>query len=106
MATAGIPGELAGYKRGRSHEPLNKRRTTTGWQPTCDCKNNDPVPAVVLDPFAGSGTTLAVAKELRRDFIGIELNPEYHKLIDKRVTPALENEEMRQVFDAFMADDD
>jgi site-specific DNA-methyltransferase (adenine-specific) len=32
---------------------------------------------VVLDPFAGSGTTCRIAKETGRQFIGIELNPEY-----------------------------
>ena len=35
---------------------------------------------VVLDPFAGSGTTGMVAEQLGRKFIGIELNPEYSKL--------------------------
>jgi DNA modification methylase len=47
---------------------------------------------VVLDPFAGSGTTLQVAAELGRDFIGIELSPEYVRLIERRlagVTPGL-----------------
>jgi len=51
-----------------------------------------PAGGVVLDPFAGSGTTLAVAVEERRRAVGIELNPEYHALIRKRlrgVTPAL-----------------
>lgn len=40
---------------------------------------------LVLDPFAGSGTTLAVALELGRRAVGIELNPEYVKLIRSRI---------------------
>ena len=32
---------------------------------------------LVLDPFAGSGTTLAVARRLHRHYRGIELSPEY-----------------------------
>jgi site-specific DNA-methyltransferase (adenine-specific) len=39
----------------------------------------------VLDPFAGSGTTLAVAAELGRSGIGCELNPEYVKLACERI---------------------
>ena len=39
----------------------------------------------VLDPFLGSGTTAAVAKALGRNYIGIELNPEYVKLAEQRV---------------------
>ena len=34
---------------------------------------------LVLDPFAGSGTTLAVAKKLGRRFLGFELSPQYAK---------------------------
>jgi DNA modification methylase len=39
---------------------------------------------VVLDIFAGSGTTLRVASKLGRKGIGIELNPEYVKILRKR----------------------
>ena len=53
-------------------------------KPSCDC-NADFVPGVVLDPFAGSGTVGEVAKELQKDFILIELNPEYIKLIEDRL---------------------
>ena len=48
-----------------------------------------PKDGVVLDPFAGSGTVGEVAKELQKDFILIELNPEYIKLIEKRVNKLL-----------------
>jgi len=40
---------------------------------------------VVLDPFAGSGTTLRVARKLGRRFIGIEINPEYAEMCRRRV---------------------
>lgn len=39
----------------------------------------------VLDPFAGSGTTLAVAAEMGRVATGIELNPEYAAIAERRV---------------------
>jgi len=62
---------------------------TTGWQPTCTCANNaDTVPCVVLDPFLGSGTTLAVAQTLGRSGIGIELNPQYAELARQRIGKA------------------
>ena len=41
---------------------------------------------VVLDPFMGSGTTGKMAKQLNRKFIGIELDPEYFKIAEKRIT--------------------
>jgi DNA modification methylase len=44
---------------------------------------------VVLDPFMGSGTTAQVAQNLGRDWVGIELNPAYIKLIKKRVAQGM-----------------
>lgn len=40
---------------------------------------------VVLDPFAGSGTTLAVAKRLGRRWLGIELSPDYANAVRQRL---------------------
>jgi hypothetical protein len=47
-----------------------------------------PEGGTVLDPFAGSGTTLAVAAELGRNAIGCELNPEYIALAERRIKDA------------------
>jgi DNA modification methylase len=51
----------------------------------CGCPEN----GIVLDPFIGSGTTALVAAKLGRRFIGIELNPDYHALAQRRITPEL-----------------
>ena len=49
-----------------------------------------PEGGTVLDPFAGSGTTLAVAAELGRNAIGCELNPDYVKLSCDRIAKSRE----------------
>ena len=67
---------------------------TVGWEQGCECPHAEPVPAVVGDMFTGSGTVAQVAVDLGRRFVGAELNPEYHRLIAKRlgkVTPSLLN---------------
>lgn len=43
---------------------------------------------LVLDPFAGSGTTLKMAKETGRHFVGIEISDEYVKICNRRVAGA------------------
>ena len=40
---------------------------------------------IVFDPFMGSGTTAQVAKQLGRQYLGCELNPEYEKLQQERI---------------------
>lgn len=42
---------------------------------------------IVLDPFAGSGTTLFVANRMKRHSIGIEIMPEYYKQIKNQIKP-------------------
>ena len=44
-----------------------------------------PQDGIVLDPFLGSGTTAAVAKQMGRHYIGIELNPNYCTLAEQRI---------------------
>ncbi|HEY1190635.1 MAG TPA: site-specific DNA-methyltransferase [Gemmata sp.] len=53
---------------------------TIGWEPDCKCEAAEPVPAVVLDPFGGSGTVGLVARRLNRLALLCELNPEYADL--------------------------
>ena len=44
-----------------------------------------PIGGIVLDPFFGAGTTGMVAKQLGRDFIGIELNQNYCEMAERRI---------------------
>ena len=66
--------------------------TTTGWRAGCGCDAGEPVPATVLDPFCGSGTTGLVALTYGRDFIGIDLSPEYLAMAERRIAPAAAQE--------------
>ena len=58
---------------------------TVGWKPSCSCDSEETVSPIVLDPFMGSGTVGLVAKKLNRDYLGIELNPEYIEMAEKRI---------------------
>ena len=67
---------------------LEKVVETTGWEPSCVCADNIPVPATVLDPFGGAGTTGLVADGMQRDAILTELNPEYAEIARARIAAA------------------
>ena len=86
-------------KRESAYVPNNNptKVDSTGWAPTTKATNRwrpscshglDPVPATVLDPFAGTGTVGRVARDLGRNFILIELNPKYLPMIEKKVCDA------------------
>jgi len=49
---------------------------------------------LVLDPFAGSGTTLLAAKKLGRSFVGIEINSEYVEIIRSRLATIEKSQEI------------
>lgn len=52
--------------------------------------------ATVLDPFAGSGTTLVVAEELGRDYIGFEMDEEYCRVARDRLKETKEAREAQK----------
>ena len=58
---------------------------TVGWEPGCGCGHADTHPCLVLDPFVGSGTTLAVAATHGRRGLGCDLDERNLALISKRM---------------------
>ena len=76
----GAARDRAGHIGGGSYYETQ----TVGWQPTCDC-GAATVPATVLDPFIGRGTTAIVAQRLGRRAIGVDLNPDYLALARKNL---------------------
>lgn len=78
-------GERAGNRTASSGTMISPPETkTVGWQPDCKC-NAGVTKSIVLDPFAGSGTTGVVAKRLGRKAILYELSTEYCEMIKERV---------------------
>lgn len=59
------------------------RVETVGWEPSCVC-GAEVRPATVLDPYNGAGTTGLAGMKLGRDYIGLELNPDYIAMTEKR----------------------
>jgi len=65
-------------------EEMGKTRTT-GWKPTCQCPEEIPIPAIVLDPFGGAGTVALVAARFHRSAILIDLKADYVSMGAERV---------------------
>lgn len=73
----------------------NPNRPRTGNLIMTDCGCNAGFhSSVVIDPFMGSGTVGLVAAQNARDFIGIELNPEYIEMAKKRLEPFIGQERL------------
>ena len=65
-----------------------RRAQTTGWRATCECETGGTIPCIVLDPFFGAGTTGLVCEQEGRNWIGVELVPEYVKMARRRIKKA------------------
>lgn len=70
---------------GLRHKYKQKKRETVGFESTCDCPTDKTEKGVILDSFAGAGTTGLVARKHNRDYIGIELNEEYAEMAENRI---------------------
>lgn len=86
-----LPSQEAQHGKGRSTGYFESAGSDTfstykdgGWT---DCGHDDYRPGIVLDPFAGSGTTLAVATGHGHDAIGIDIDERNADLAMERVGP-------------------
>ncbi|MDX1870717.1 site-specific DNA-methyltransferase [Mycolicibacterium sp. 120266] len=95
MVTAGCPEARCA----RCHAPWRRRvirglgraATRSALAPSCSCTTSRE-PGLVLDPFMGSGTTAVAAKALGRDWLGIELNPDFAAAARTRIAGARRQE--------------
>lgn len=90
MLLAGCPERRCVKCRAPWTRPLKRHgrsATRLPLAPTCDCSVASE-PGLVLDPFMGSGTTALAAEQLGRDWLGIELNPQFAKLARERLASA------------------
>ena len=100
--TTGRHTQANGSKKKLSAKRKEKSIETNIWKFNPDKYNSHPAPFpeqlaedhilswsnegdTVLDPMAGSGTTLKMAKKNNRNYIGIEISPEYIEIINKRL---------------------
>ncbi len=73
--TDGFTTRRPNFQRGRGE---------TTWEPTCTC-GADVAPAVVMDCFSGAGTVGAVCAGLQRRYVGVEINPAYIEIAERRI---------------------
>lgn len=79
MLLAGCPERRCMECRAPWRRPIRRLgavATRLALQPSCDCAAGSER-GIVLDPFMGSGATAVVAERLERDWVGVELNPDY-----------------------------
>ena len=68
------PGKQRGNTPTSSNSSVEVREYShKSWEPQCSCGGTR-IPSVVIDPFCGSGTTGAVAHQLGRSFVGVEID--------------------------------
>ena len=76
----GLPSKLRSEPRKNPH-PTVKPLALMSYLITMGSRPGD----IVLDPFSGTGTTSIAAMLLKRDYVGIEISPEYHEIALKRL---------------------
>jgi DNA modification methylase len=79
-------GHNTTHGAGTDHTLGQRESRTIGWRPTCTCGHSDTIPAIVLDPFMGSGRVARVALEHRRHYFGIDLQPEYVEMAARGIS--------------------
>lgn len=83
---AGVSGSRPVLTKAAGRDVTWAENVTVGWS---DCGHDNWRPGVVLDPFAGTGTTLAVATGHGRDAIGIDIDARNAEMALDRVGPLL-----------------
>lgn len=92
--TKGVSQDDRGSKLARDgHLPGHTyKKEISGWSRSCSCTTESIRPAIVLDPFCGTGTTVLAANQMGRIGMGLDLSAEYLTDIAKPKTG--ENQQM------------